>query len=193
MLTESAHQGLVGQQYSLVSSIFYFGYLVWAYPNTLLIARLPTAKYLAANTLFWGAVVALTAACTNFGGLMAVRFLLGVAEATITPAFMFITSTWYTRDEIPTRTGMWFAGNVSVARPLARTCTNSPSSECRRDCCQPYRVWTGTCTRTCQAMEMDVHHPRRPHFSLGFRYLGPPARFYFNCEFSFRRGASCRS
>ncbi|KAJ6083337.1 hypothetical protein N7467_007472 [Penicillium canescens] len=103
--------GLVGQQYSWVSSVFYFGYLGWVYPTTLLIARLPAAKYLTANTLFWGAVVALTAACTNFGGLITVRFLLGVAEATITPAFMFITSTWYTRDEIPTRTGLWFAGN----------------------------------------------------------------------------------
>ncbi|KAJ5102812.1 hypothetical protein N7532_003341 [Penicillium argentinense] len=107
----SEDTGLVGQQYSWVSSIFYFGYLGWAYPTTLLIAHLPAAKYLSANTLLWGAVVALTAACTNFGGLMTVRFLLGVAEATITPAFMFITSTWYTRDEIPTRTGLWFAGN----------------------------------------------------------------------------------
>ncbi|KAJ5661715.1 uncharacterized protein N7477_009331 [Penicillium maclennaniae] len=103
--------GLVGQQYSWVSSIFYFGYLGWSYPTALLIARLPIGKYLTFNTLFWGAVVALTAACTNFGGLMTVRFLLGVAEATITPAFMFITSSWYTRDEIPTRTGIWFAGN----------------------------------------------------------------------------------
>ncbi|KAJ5382627.1 Major facilitator superfamily domain general substrate transporter [Penicillium concentricum] len=103
--------GLVGQQYSWVSSIFYFGYLGWVYPTTLLIARVPAAKYLTANTFFWGAVVALTAACTNYGGLITVRFLLGVAEATITPAFMFITSTWYTRDEIPTRTGLWFAGN----------------------------------------------------------------------------------
>ncbi|KXG48980.1 Major facilitator superfamily domain, general substrate transporter [Penicillium griseofulvum] len=103
--------GLVGQQYSWVSSIFYFGYLGWVYPTTLLIARLPAAKYLTANTFFWGAVVALTAACTNYGGLITVRFLLGIAEATITPAFMFITSTWYTRDEIPTRTGLWFAGN----------------------------------------------------------------------------------
>lgn len=42
---------------------------------------------------------------------MAVRALLGVAEATITPGFMFLTSTWYTRDEMPTRVGMWFAGN----------------------------------------------------------------------------------
>lgn len=72
---------------------------------------MPVAKYIAFNTFFWGAVVALTAACINYRGLLAVRFLLGVAEATITPAFMFITSTWYTRDEIPFRTGIWFSGN----------------------------------------------------------------------------------
>jgi MFS family permease len=41
-----------------------------------------------------------------------VRFLLGVAEATISPAFVLITSTWYTRSEIPVRTGIWFAGNA---------------------------------------------------------------------------------
>lgn len=94
-----------------MSSIFYFGYLLWTYPTNILIARLPVTRYLAANTLAWGTVVALTAACTNFGGLLAVRLLLGAAEATITPAFMFITTSWYTRDEIPVRTGIWFAGN----------------------------------------------------------------------------------
>ncbi|KAF2801070.1 MFS general substrate transporter [Melanomma pulvis-pyrius CBS 109.77] len=102
---------LVGQNYSWVSSVFYFGYFFWTYPTTLLVARLPVAKYVAANTFFWGTVVALTAACSSYGGLVTVRFLLGVAEATTTPALMFITSTWYTRDEIPKRTGMWFAGN----------------------------------------------------------------------------------
>ncbi|KAL5381508.1 hypothetical protein PMIN06_001922 [Paraphaeosphaeria minitans] len=103
--------GLVGQQYSWVGSVFYFGYFFWEYPTTYLIPRLPVAKYLAITTFIWGAVVALTAVCTNYGGLITVRFILGAAEATITPAFMFITSTWYTRDEIPTRTGYWFAGN----------------------------------------------------------------------------------
>lgn len=85
--------------------------MLWEYPTTILITRLPTAKYLAANTVFWGTVVALTASCSSFAGLMTVRFLLGVAEATLTPGFMFLTSTWYTRDEMPTRLGMWFAGN----------------------------------------------------------------------------------
>ncbi|KAI9369016.1 allantoate permease [Aspergillus egyptiacus] len=102
---------LVGQQYSWVSSIFYIGFLIWEWPTSFLIPKLPVARYVGANTLFWGTVVALTAACRNYGGLLAVRFLLGVAEATVTPAFMFITSTWYTRDEIPVRTGIWFSGN----------------------------------------------------------------------------------
>ncbi|KAL6407832.1 hypothetical protein AUP68_08857 [Ilyonectria robusta] len=103
---------LQGQQYSWVGSIFYVGYLIWTYPTTILIARLPTGKYLTANTMFWGTAVALTATCYNFEGLMMVRFLLGIAEATITPGFMFLTSTWYTRDEMPTRVGIWFAGNA---------------------------------------------------------------------------------
>ncbi|PBK69556.1 MFS general substrate transporter [Armillaria solidipes] len=102
---------LVGQQYSWVSSVFYFGYLGWAYPTTYLIQRLPVGKYVSINTIIWGTLVALTAACKNFGGLVTVRFLLGVAEAAITPAFVYITSMWYTRDEIPVKTGAWFAGN----------------------------------------------------------------------------------
>ncbi|KAI1030212.1 hypothetical protein LB504_010548 [Fusarium proliferatum] len=108
-LREDTH--LKGQQYSWVGSVFYLGYLLWTYPTTVLVTRLPTGKYLTVNTLFWGLVVVLTAACHNFGGLLVTRFLLGVAEATITPGFMFLTSTWYTRDEMPTRVGIWFSGN----------------------------------------------------------------------------------
>lgn len=68
-------------------------------------------RYVSLNAFFWGAVVALTAACTNFGGLITVRFLLGVAEGTISPAFVYITAMWWTREEIPARCGIWFAGN----------------------------------------------------------------------------------
>ena len=76
-LTEDNH--LVGKQYSWVSSIFYFGYLFFEYPTTILIQRLPIGKYLSGVILLWGAIVASTAACTNFGGLATCRFLLGVA------------------------------------------------------------------------------------------------------------------
>ncbi|EQL28744.1 hypothetical protein BDFG_08529 [Blastomyces dermatitidis ATCC 26199] len=108
-LREDTH--LVGSQYSWVSSVFYFGYLLWAFPTSILIQKLPVGKYVSVNAFFWGAVVGLTAACTNFGGLITVRFLLGVAEATISPAFVYITAMWWTREEIPGRCGVWFSGN----------------------------------------------------------------------------------
>lgn len=108
-LKEDTH--LHGQQYSWVGSMFYFGYLFFEYPTTIFIQKLPVGKYLAGVCLMWGVIVASTAGCSNFGGLATVRFMLGVAEATISPAFVYVTSIWYTRDEIPARTGVWFAGN----------------------------------------------------------------------------------
>ncbi|EFX02385.1 allantoate permease [Grosmannia clavigera kw1407] len=102
---------LVGQDYSWSSSVYYFGYLFWMGPSAWMCSRLPIAKYLTLNTLIWGLIVGLTAACTSFGGLAANRFFLGVAEAVVNPAFMYITSTWYTRDQVPKRTSLWFTGN----------------------------------------------------------------------------------
>jgi hypothetical protein len=70
---------LVGQQYSWCGSMFYFGYMFFEYPATLLIQKLPIGKYLAGVCLLWGAIVAATAGCSNFGGVATVRFFLGVA------------------------------------------------------------------------------------------------------------------
>ncbi|KAK1979717.1 hypothetical protein LZ30DRAFT_596301, partial [Colletotrichum cereale] len=41
--------GLVGQQYSWASSIFYFGYLAAEYPGVAVLQRFPVAKFLGAN------------------------------------------------------------------------------------------------------------------------------------------------
>lgn len=76
-LEEDNH--LVGKQYSWVSSLFYFGYLAFEYPTSILIQKLPVGKYLSGVVLIWGVIVASTAASTSFGGLATCRFLLGVA------------------------------------------------------------------------------------------------------------------
>jgi len=39
------------------------------------------------------------AAVKNFSGAVAIRFLLGVCEAAVTPGFALITSQWYTKKE----------------------------------------------------------------------------------------------
>lgn len=56
-----------------------------------------------------------TAAAHNWSGLMACRFLLGMFEATILPAFIFLTQCWYTRREQASRTIAYQIANSCAA------------------------------------------------------------------------------
>lgn len=56
-------------------------------------------------------MLACFAAVKNFGGAVAIRFLLGACESAVTPGFALITSQWYTKKEQGLRTGIWFSFN----------------------------------------------------------------------------------
>lgn len=88
---------LTGQQYSWLSSIFYFGFMAWAFPTNFLMQKFPLGKYLGFNIILWGVFLMLQAACSSFATLAVLRFLSGAAEACADPAFMLITQMWYTR------------------------------------------------------------------------------------------------
>lgn len=94
-----------------ICSMFYFGYIAWEYPTNRLLQRLPIGKYSAACVIAWGVVLACFAATENFGGAVAIRFMLGVCESAVTPGFALITSQWYTKAEQGLRTGIWFSFN----------------------------------------------------------------------------------
>lgn len=70
----------------------------------------PLGKFISGSVIVWGILLMCTAAVRSFAGLMVVRVLLGVVEACINPAFIVLTSQWYTRDEQPERTGWWNLG-----------------------------------------------------------------------------------
>lgn len=53
---------LHGDRYNWLSSVFYFGFLVWAFPTNFLMQRLPVGKYLGANIFLWGVFLMLQAA-----------------------------------------------------------------------------------------------------------------------------------
>lgn len=56
------------------------------------------------------------AAAQNFAALAALRILSGAFEAIADPAFMLITSMYYTREEQPSRIAAWYIWNgVGVA------------------------------------------------------------------------------
>jgi MFS family permease len=110
------------QQYSWVSSIFYAGYIFFEFPTSYFLAKLPIAKYLSFNIVAWGIILTCTCAAKNYAGLLVLRFMLGMFEATITPAFVLITAIWYKRDEQAKRMGLWLAANglaTLITSPIA--------------------------------------------------------------------------
>uniref|UniRef100_A0A060SY94 ARAD1A19030p n=1 Tax=Blastobotrys adeninivorans TaxID=409370 RepID=A0A060SY94_BLAAD len=102
---------LKGDEYSWLSSVFYFGFLVWQMPANFLLVKFPVGKYLGVNIFLWGAFLMIQAACPNFASLAVVRILGGAAEAVSDASFMLITSIWYTRRQQPVRIGTWYSAN----------------------------------------------------------------------------------
>lgn len=107
---------LHGKEYSWLSSIFYFGWLVWAIPSNLIMQRSPPAWYLAGNIFMWGVLLMCQAASQSFSTLTVLRILSGAFEAIADPAFMLIVSTYYRREEQPSRISYYYLWNgVGVA------------------------------------------------------------------------------
>lgn len=88
-----------GQTYSWVGSSFYFGYLVFQYPANLLLQKYPVSKTLGVFVIIWGAVLMCHAACKNSASFLACRVILGCLESLMNPAYMLLTSMWYSREE----------------------------------------------------------------------------------------------
>ncbi|KIW12833.1 hypothetical protein PV08_08020 [Exophiala spinifera] len=111
---------LTGNRYSFASAIFYLGFIVGAYPAMYLAQRWPIERVASAITTVWGVTLITTPACTNFQGLYAQRFFLGLTEAGISPMFMMIVGSWYKKDEQALRMGVWYCctGYVSIFSPL---------------------------------------------------------------------------
>ncbi len=105
----------LNKNFDTVGSIFFFGYLISEFPSNALIQRFPLGKVIAISTIGWGSTTLLMAACSNAGGLMAVRFVMGMLEAPIVPALAIVTVMWYKKEEQPVRVALWYSGFSTVS------------------------------------------------------------------------------
>lgn len=100
--------GLKGVEYNVVLSLTFVGYILMQVPSNMLLSMLRPSWYLSACMIAWGIVSGSTGAVQNFGGLLACRFFLGIAEAPFFVGVAFLFSGWYTRKELGLRLGIFF-------------------------------------------------------------------------------------
>ncbi|KAF2801054.1 MFS general substrate transporter [Melanomma pulvis-pyrius CBS 109.77] len=104
----SEELGLSNVQYSTAATTFLIGYCFFQLPGTLLLRMLGPNWQFGGAMIMWGLFTTLSVLIHNAASLLALRFLIGAAEAFIQGA-VFYLSFWYTYQELATRGAIFFS------------------------------------------------------------------------------------
>ena len=84
---------------SLLTSLFFLGYLFFQIPGTHYAATRSAKKLIFWSLILWGACAMATGMSNNVNVLIVIRFLLGVVESAVMPSMLILLSRWFTRNE----------------------------------------------------------------------------------------------
>ncbi|CEJ56306.1 Putative Permease of the major facilitator superfamily [Penicillium brasilianum] len=105
---------MTGPQYNWALTVFFFTYCVFELPSNLLLKKLRPSRWLPLIMVAWGVVMTLMGIVQNYGGLLATRLCLGIAEAGLYPGVAYYITLWYPRQRAQFRQALFFSA-ASVA------------------------------------------------------------------------------
>lgn len=91
----SADLQLTATMFGLASGIFFIGYVLVEVPSNLALVRFGARRWLARIAVSWGVVAVAIGFAPDATTLLALRFLLGVAEAGLFPGVVFYLGQWF--------------------------------------------------------------------------------------------------
>lgn len=114
--------GLSEAAYGVGAGLFFLGYLLLQVPAGYLVNRIGVKKCLAGSMLAWGVVSVATLATVDQTSFYALRFLLGITEASFFPAVIAYFSAWFPSRRLSKVMAMLFLAmplGVIVGGPLS--------------------------------------------------------------------------
>ncbi|KAF7557258.1 hypothetical protein G7Z17_g820 [Cylindrodendrum hubeiense] len=103
---------LSDDQYAMLLSIFFIGYLICEVPSNMILTRSRPSFYLPGIMIIWGALCAVMSVVHNYQGMLALRFFLGAIEAGFFPGVLYLMTCWYKKAEIGKRFSIFFTASV---------------------------------------------------------------------------------
>ncbi|KAI0715821.1 MFS general substrate transporter [Cerioporus squamosus] len=95
--------GLHGNQLNYITTAWTCGYVIGQIPSNMLITRIRPSIWIPAMEVIWSVLTMVLASAKNFETLLAVRFLVGLAESTFYPAIQYVIGSWYKGEELGKR------------------------------------------------------------------------------------------
>jgi MFS transporter, ACS family, tartrate transporter len=94
-LTMNKDIGLDSALYGMAAGLFFWGYVLVEVPSNIILEKVGARLWIARIMVTWGLISGATAFCTGPYSFMAIRFLLGLAEAGLFPGFVLFFTYWF--------------------------------------------------------------------------------------------------
>ncbi|KAG6888987.1 hypothetical protein C0992_006863, partial [Termitomyces sp. T32_za158] len=104
----------IGNRYSLVACIYFIPYILLQLPSNMILRKLGARTWISICVVCWGAAQLGMGFVPTWGYLLLCRTLLGVFEAGLLPAIVFIISTWYKRHEVQKRMASFYLSSIFI-------------------------------------------------------------------------------
>ncbi|CAI7609624.1 unnamed protein product [Penicillium glandicola] len=111
-----ADLSITDHQYDIGLAVFYLTYICSELPSNLVLKKASPKIWLPFLTAIWGIITMCLGFVQNFGGFVAVRALLGIAEGGLLPGMVLYLSSFYRRGDLALRIGLFYtAASLSGA------------------------------------------------------------------------------
>ncbi|KAK6460385.1 high-affinity nicotinic acid transporter [Scheffersomyces coipomensis] len=100
---------LTGNQYNIALTVFFVPYIVFEVLANYCIKFVKPHIWLSTLIFLFGGISIGMGFVTNFGGLVACRFLIGITEASTFPSIFYLLSTYYSKHESQRRFSAFFS------------------------------------------------------------------------------------
>ncbi|CAG8955359.1 hypothetical protein HYFRA_00011343 [Hymenoscyphus fraxineus] len=103
---------LGGFRFNWALTIFYISYILAEIPSNIILKKVGGRYYLPSLVVTFGLISMCTAFVKNYEGLLACRFMLGLAEGGTMPGISYYLSCFYKRNELLFRIGLFIQGTT---------------------------------------------------------------------------------
>jgi ACS family tartrate transporter-like MFS transporter len=111
-LTMNKDLGLSASAYGFGAGAFFWTYILFQFPANLMLARIGARVWISTIMIAWGLCSAGTAFITGETSFVAVRFLLGIAEAGFFPGVAYFMTCWFPARFRGRMMGIFFAAGA---------------------------------------------------------------------------------
>ncbi|KAE9390978.1 MFS general substrate transporter, partial [Gymnopus androsaceus JB14] len=98
-------------QYNVVLSILYVTYCPAQIPSNMMLNWITRPSlYIGICVVLWGLISTMTGVTQSYGGILAIRFCIGIPESAFYPGAIYLLSRWYTKKELAFRSAILYGG-----------------------------------------------------------------------------------